>query len=179
MVNRSDVELVNQCLGGNNKAYDLLVKRYELQMYRTAFGIVKDPDLAKDVTQNGFLKSWEKLHSFNPNLKYYSWLYRIIVNEALNTVRRKKKFGKLTLMQSDEDNPQQKLMKKEQSNSLMKVIESLPVDYNIVLQLRHFEELSYQEISEILEIEIKTVKSRLYTARMHLREKLYDRQGDL
>ncbi len=173
MAERSDFELVNQCLEGDNKAFDLLVKRYELQMFRTAFGIVNDAELAKDVTQIGFLKSWENLRTFNPKFKFYSWLYKIIINEALNMSRRQKKFQVLTLYKSDDETPHEIMTRKEDNGLLMKAIESLPVDNKIVLQLRHFEELSYKEIADILNIETKTVKSRLYSARMQLRSKLY------
>lgn len=175
MINRSDHQLVKQCLDGDNKAYDLLVRRYEAQMYRTAFGIVNDGDLAKDVTQAGFIKSWEKLRSFKPEYKFYSWLYRIMINEALNVKRDKKKHAVLSIYRSEDDTPYQELAKKEENGLLLKAIESLPVDSTIVLYLRHFEELSYKEIATILEIEVKTVKSRLYSARILLREKLFDR----
>ncbi|CAN5254111.1 RNA polymerase sigma factor RpoE [soil metagenome] len=175
MAERSDYELVNQCLEGDNRAFDLLVQRYEVQMFRTAFGIVNDAELAKDITQAGFLRSWENLQTFNPKYKFYSWLYRIIINEALNMSRRQKKFQVLTLYKSDDETPYEVMTRKEENGSLMKAIESLPVDCKIVLQLRHFEELSYKEIADILNIETKTVKSRLYSARMQLRSKLYNR----
>lgn len=175
MTDTSDEELVNMCLGGNNKAFDVLVQRYELPMYRTAMGIVNNNETAKDITQTAFLKSWEKLHTFNPEYKFYSWLYRIIVHEALNYNRNHKKFEKLSLYQSDDDTPYQQLLKKEENQALIDAINSLSMDYKLVIQLRHFEELSYSEIADVLDIEIKTVKSRLYTARMQLREKFYNR----
>lgn len=172
MADWSDHDLVNQCLQGDNKAFDMLVKRYELQMFRIAFGIVNDAELAKDVTQAGFIKSWENLSTFNPEYKFYSWLYRIMINEALNMNRRKKKYAALSIYKSEDDTPYQELAKKEENGTLLRAIESLPLDSTIVLYLRHFEELSYQDIADILEIEPKTVKSRLYSARMLLREKL-------
>jgi RNA polymerase sigma-70 factor, ECF subfamily len=172
MAEWTDHELVNQCLQGDNKAFDVLVKRYELQMFRTAFGIVNDAELAKDITQAGFIKSWENLRTFNPQYKFYSWLYRIMINEALNMKRRKKKHAALSVYRSDDDTPYQELEKKEENGTLLRAIESLPPDSTIVLYLRHFEELSYKEIAGILKIEVKTVKSRLYSARMLLREKL-------
>jgi RNA polymerase sigma-70 factor, ECF subfamily len=175
MADRSDHELVKQCLDGDNKAFEILVQRYEMQMYRTAFGIVNDGNLAKDVTQAGFIKSWEKLQTFNPEYKFYSWLYRIIVNEALNRSRNKKKYEALSLYQPDSDTPYTQLLQKEENRMLSESINSLPADYRVVIQLRHFEELSYKEIADTLEIEVSTVKSRLYSARMMLRKKLYDR----
>jgi len=175
MTNSSDHELVKQCLNGDNKAFDILVRRYEVQMYRTAFGIVNDGDLAKDVTQAGFVKSWEKLRTFNPEYKFYSWLYRIIVNEALNRSRNHKKYEALSLYQPDGNTPYAQLLNKEENRMLLESVNSLPADYRVVIQLRHFEELSYKEIADALDIEVSTVKSRLYSARIMLREKLYNR----
>ncbi len=175
MAERSDLDLVEQCLQGDNRAFDLLVKRYELIMYRTVSGIVQDSELAKDVTQAGFLKSWENLPTFNPNYKFYSWLYRIMINEALNMKRGQKNHAVLSIYESEENTPYEELEKKEENGTLLKAIESLPLNSTVVLYLRHFEELSYDEIADILEIDSKTVKSRLYSARILLRKKLFDR----
>ncbi|MCC5941857.1 MAG: sigma-70 family RNA polymerase sigma factor [Balneolaceae bacterium] len=175
MAEASDEELVEKCLLGENSAFDTLVKKYELSMYRTALGIVNDSDLARDVTQAAFLKSWEKLSTFNSEYKFYSWLYRIVIHEALNTNRDSKKTAPLRLYNAESESPYEKLLRKEEYKGLMKAVETLSDDYKVVIQLRHFEELSYQEISDILKIEVKTVKSRLYTARLQLRKKLYNR----
>lgn len=172
MVDLDDYKLVKLCLAGDNNAFDVLIKRYEFQMYRTALGIVKNPDTAKDITQIGFFKCWKKLNTYNPDYKFYSWLYRIIVNEALRHQRDSKNHSKLSLYHSDGNNPYLKLLKKEELKSLGKAIGALPTDYRLVIQLRHFEELSYKEIAEVLQIEPKTVKSRLYTARIQLRDNL-------
>lgn len=173
MVRASDNELVEQCLQGNNGAFNELVDRYQLTMYRTAFSIVKNSEMAKDVTQDGFIKSWENLGSFNPRYKFYSWLYRIIVNEALNKVRQNKNFESISNQNSDGITPFKELIKKEENRQLYEAIESLPSEFSSVIYLRHFEELSYREIAEVLEIEERTVKSRLYGARMKLRESLF------
>lgn len=173
MAGVSDKELVEQCLQGNNKAFDELVDRYQLTMYRTALSVVKDPDIAKDVTQNGFIKSWEKLQSYNPKYKFYSWLYRIIMNEALNKVRDEKKTERISPDQSGGKTPFQKIIKREENRRLYQAIEELDRKFSSVIYLRYFEELSYKEISEILNIDENKVKSRLYGARMKLRESLF------
>ena len=173
MQQASDKELVEQCLQGNNRAYKILVERYQLSMYRTALSIVKNTELAKDVTQNGFVKSWEKLHSFNPEYKFYSWLYRIIVNEALNKVRSRKNFEPISSNSTDGKTPFTNIIKKEENKKLIEAIEALPEEFSSVIYLRHFEELSYKDIAGILHIDEKRVKSRLYGARMKLRESIY------
>lgn len=172
MADVGDYDLIKRCLNGDNSAFDLLVKRYERQMYRTAWGIVKNSESAKDITQSGFLKCWRKLDTYNPDFKFYSWLYRIIVNESMNHLRDNKDHSPLSLYHSSKDNPYLKLLKKEEYRALAKNIGELSTEYRLVIQLRHFEELSYKEIAEVLGIETKTVKSRLYTARIQLREKL-------
>jgi RNA polymerase sigma-70 factor (ECF subfamily) len=174
MTEAEDNRLIEMSLRGDNSAFDVLVKRYELKMYRTALGIVKNKDAAKDVTQAGFIKCWRKLDSYNKAFKFYSWLYRIIVNEALNHIRDKKSHTTLRLHHSDGSNPYLMMLQKEESKLLAKAIGALSTDYRLVIQLRHFEELSYRDIADVLSIEEKTVKSRLYTARMQLRDALLE-----
>lgn len=172
MVGASDKELVTQCLEGNNGAFDELVDRYQLTMYRTALSVVKDPEAAKDVTQNGFIKSWEKLKSYNSDYKFYSWLYRIIMNEALNKMRGATVTERISPNETDGETPVGIVIRKEENRQLYEAIESLDQKFSSVIYLRHFEELSYKEIAEVLDIEEKKVKSRLYGARMKLRERL-------
>lgn len=173
MAGASDKDLVEQCLQGDNRAFNELVDRYELTMYRTALSIVKDVDMAKDVTQNAFIKSWEKLDSYDPEYKFFSWLYRITTNEALNKVRGDNNTESLSPNHSDGETPFHKVIRKEENRQLYNAIDSLDRKFSSVIYLRHFEELSYKDIAEALDIDEKTVKSRLYGARMKLRDRLF------
>ena len=166
----SDRDLVAKCLNGDNKAFDQLVLRYQLPMYRTALQIVQDESLARDITQNGFIKSWEKLHTYNSKYRFYSWLYKIIINESLNKKRSVRKMDNLTTTEKSDETPYAQMVKNEEKEKLYKAISLLTEEQKIVIHLRHFEELSYKEMSDVLDIEEKTVKSRLYSARMKLRE---------
>ena len=166
----SDRDLVAKCLNGDNTAFDQLVLRYQLPMYRTALQIVQDESLARDITQNGFIKSWEKLHTYNSKYRFYSWLYKIIINESLNKKRSLRKMDDLEMIETSNETPYAQMVQNEEKEKLHKAISLLTEEQKIVIHLRHFEELSYQEISDVLDIEIKTVKSRLYSARMKLRE---------
>ncbi len=170
MAGKSDQELVVECLNGDNGAFDQLVLRYQLPMYRTALGIVKDPDTARDIIQIGFVKSWEKLASYNSSHQFYSWLYRIIINESLNHIRSARKMELVSSSQEDDQTPYLIMVDKEEHRRLHEAIAQLGDDQRIVLQLRHFEELSYRDIAEVLEMDEKKVKSRLFSARMKLRE---------
>ena len=166
----SDRDLVAKCLNGDNTAFDQLVLRYQLPMYRTALQIVQDESLARDITQNGFIKSWEKLHTYNSKYRFYSWLYKIIINESLNKKRSLRKMDYLEMIETSDETPYAQMVQNEEKEKLHKAISLLTEEQKIVIHLRHFEELSYQEISDVLDIEMKTVKSRLYSARMKLRE---------
>jgi len=166
----SDRDLVAKCLNGDNTAFDQLVLRYQLPMYRTALQIVQDESLARDITQNGFIKSWEKLHTYNSKYRFYSWLYKIIINESLNKKRSVRKMDSLTTAEKSDETPYAQMVKNEEKEKLYKAISLLTEEQKIVIHLRHFEELSYKEMSDVLDIEEKTVKSRLYSARMKLRE---------
>lgn len=166
----SDIELVELCLEGDDTAFEQLVNRYQLPMYRTALGIVNGPDEAKDVTQKGFIKAWKNMDSFDPEYRFFSWLYRIIVNQALNHIRGTDKVTTLSSTISNETTPHQKVVKAEDKNHVKEAIDQLKPHYRVVIHLRHYEGLSYKEIAQILDIKNQTVKSRLYTARSNLRE---------
>ena len=174
MTDLNDTELVTLSLDGDEIAFGILVKRYEVQMYRTAIGIVKSNEVARDVTQRSFLKCWEKLDSYNANHKFFSWLYRIIVNESLNYLRKEKNHVEIPNDYSTQEGPLSYLLKSELLKSLATSINNLSDDHRIVIQLRHFEGLSYEDIADVLDIDKKTVKSRLYEARMNLRNMLSD-----
>ena len=173
MAGASDKELIEKCLQGNNRAFDELVDRYQLTMYRTALSVIKDPEVAKDVTQNGFIKAWEKLEKYDPEYKFYSWLYRIIINEALNKVRSEKNTERISPNEKGDKTPFQKIIRKEENQQLYEAIEALDKKFSSVIYLRHFEELSYKEIANVLDIDEKRVKSRLYGARIKFRKSLF------
>jgi RNA polymerase sigma-70 factor, ECF subfamily len=174
----SDSDLVVQCLNGDSGAFDQLVLRYQLPMYRTALGIVGDPDAARDITQNGLVKSWEKLDTYDSSHRFYSWLYRIIINESLNHIRSLRRMEPVPSTRQDDQTPFQIMVDKEEHKRLHDAIARLHEDQRIVLHLRHFEELSYQEIAEVLQIEEIKVKSRLFSARLKLRELLVESRED-
>lgn len=168
MKDQTDIQLVEKYLNGNEDAFELLVQRYQLPMYRTALGIVDRPAQAKDVTQKGFVKAWQNLDSFNTDYRFFSWLYRIVVNEALNHIRGSNKSVELSSTITNETTPHTRVVETEEKHQIKKAIEKLKPHYKVVIHLRHFEELSYKDIAEVLDIKVKTVKSRLYTARRNL-----------
>jgi RNA polymerase sigma-70 factor, ECF subfamily len=166
--------LVKKCLHGETKAFDELVTHHEFSMYNTVLRIVGDRDDARDVTQQAFIKAWESLNSYNPEYRFFSWLYRIMVNEALNAVRSRKVHYELKLVTDHSGGTDVELIQKEENDGLARAVDQLSPDYKAVILMRHFEDMSYREMAEALGIDEKTVKSRLYSARMKLRDVLAD-----
>lgn len=173
MSEADDARLVHETLAGNLRAFEQLVDRYQKQVYTVAFRITGNAADAEDVAQSAFLKAFEKLRSFNPRFKFFSWLYRIAVNEALNSEKRQRYHDTL-----DESTVAGEGLEElvDRDGIIQRCIQRLTPDHRSVLVLRHFEDLSYEEIAETLRLPVKTVRSRLFAARTVLRE-LLTQQG--
>lgn len=176
MRKESDADLVQACLAGDRKAFEMLVARYEKKLFNTSYRVVNDYEDAMDATQTTFVKAYEKLDTFNPSYRFFSWIYRILLNESLNLIHQRKRFDQL-----DSDiilrarNPEENLNEREAGRHIQAALMDMKPDYRVLIVLKHFQELSYDEISEVTGIPTKTVKSRLFTARQQLRELLLKR----
>jgi RNA polymerase sigma-70 factor (ECF subfamily) len=176
MSDSEDRSLVARCLQGDRAAFERLVDRYQRVMFNVALRMVNNRDDAMDVTQTAFIKAYEKLDSYNPEYRFFSWLYRILVNESLNLLGRRKPQEEVdTRLPSRDKTPDLAYGEDQVRERLQAAIESLPADYQRVLVLRHYGDLSYKDMSEILDLPEKTVKSRLFTARRMLRDVLLKR----
>ena len=146
---------------------------YERPVYNVAYRIVGNPDDAADVTQAVFLKTFEQLDQYKPEFKFFSWIYRIAINEAINQIKRNANHVSLDDREiSDTRSPDDFVSAEDISRNIQESLMELREDYRTVVVLRHFSECSYRQISEILHIPEKTVKSRLYSARQLMKEKL-------
>lgn len=124
---------------------------------------------ARDITQTVFLKAYENLGSFDRRHKFFSWVYRIMINESLNHLSRAKRMEPLDeSLESRVAGPDEECARNRLNDSIQSALEELAPDYRQVIVLRHFAQLSYEEMSGVLEIPEKTVKSRLHTARQLL-----------
>lgn len=170
MVNDGDEELVRRCLQGDREAFEPLVARYQHVLFNVALRMVGDYEDARDVAQTAFVKAYAKLGSFDPRHRFFSWLYRIMVNEALNLIDRRKPGAPLPPGLAVDVDPGAVLEATECAELVETALGELPPESREVLVLRHFGELSYQEMAETLAIPEKTVKSRLFTARQRLGE---------
>ncbi len=172
----SDKELVERCLQGSERAFETLVDRYQKVVFNVAYRMLNDYDAAEDITQSVFIKGFEKMRSFNPKYKFFSWLYRIAVNETLNYINQRKHLEELgPNMVSPRKSPERAYQEAELSRNVQTALMELEPKYRMVLVLRHFRECSYKEMSAALEIPEKKVKSRLFMARQLLRLVLVER----
>jgi RNA polymerase sigma-70 factor (ECF subfamily) len=171
-----DQTLIRQFLGGERRAFEPLVERYQKAVYNVALRMSNDPDDAADITQNVFIKASEKLGTYDPKYKFFSWIYRIAVNESINFVEAAKRGEALHEgLVSGERDPDEIAQAEMLSESISQGLLELGKDGRIVIILRHFEELTYEEIGSILDLPVKTVKSRLFTARQSLKKILEQR----
>jgi len=138
------------------------------------FRIVRDPDLAADITQQAFVSAFENLSTFDSTHRFFSWLYRIAWNDAINCYNYRKNNKPLDQYEfhSREPSPEDCLVAKEQRGNLKRAMEDLEYKYCVVLVLRHYLDLSYAEIGKIVDLPVSTVRSRIHTARALLRQDL-------
>ncbi len=171
MSEESDEALVRRCRAGERQAFEGLVLRYQRQVYNLALRMLRHPEDARDVAQTTFLKAWEHLGSFDPGMRFFSWLYRIAVNECINAGRRLRPSQELSGEEADgAAGPEDALDGGQFDRALQEAIMGLSPDYRAVIVLCHVSGLSYEEMAGVLEVPAKTVKSRLFSARQRLRE---------
>ncbi len=183
----SDQILVDEIVKGNTTAYELLILKYQKQLYATVFNIVKDEDFAQDIVQEAFLKAYESLPNLRNKEQFYPWLKRIAINESLMKLERNKRYVDMYDEEQEEDdyffntitdekNPEKELLDEELRKYVRRYVDSLPSKLRTVIILREVEDMSYEEIAEMLNIPIGTVRSRLFNARQIIKERLI-RQG--
>ena len=179
MNEHSDIQLVRQCLKGLTKAFEELVKRYQKPVFNTAYRMTRSTADADDITQMTFIKAYEKLETYNAKHKFFSWIYRIAVNETLNALKTKDRFSPLDKdVKSKAKTPEDILEENEVSEMIQNALMEMTVEHHAVIVLKHLQHFSYRDIAYILDIPEKKVKSRLYSARQQLKEILL-REGFL
>lgn len=166
MAEQSELKLIRDCLDGKKEAYGRLIDRYQKPIFNAVLRIVGEYDEASDVTQTVFVKAYQKLASFDSRYKFFSWIYRMAVNESLNWLeRRKRQEGLKPMTASLATTPEQMILDRERSGLINGALMELPLDHRLTIVFRHFADLTYREMSYVLGIPEKTVKSRLFSAR--------------
>lgn len=180
----NELQLIQAAKQGNLQAFDQLVLRYQDKIYSTIFRLVAHQEDAFDLTQEVFLRAYRFLGGFQQNSSFYTWLFRIALNVAINFQRKKKDFYSLHANTEDGKEPQNPnkrqptpsfyLEQKEVYTKIYQAIAQLKDEFRIPLILRDIEGLEYEEISNLLSVPKGTVKSRIHRAREQLKEKLKD-----
>jgi len=186
---QDDSELVSAVVAGRSDAFDLLVDRYHGRIYGVIHRMVGDREKAMDLTQETFLKAWKGLAGFGGQSSFYTWLYRIARNAVMSQGRYESARPKIRVSLDESDGsgddtprridpedkgdlPTDSLLAEEQKLLVTSAIEDLPSEFREIIVLRDMEDCSYEEIAELLDIPIGTVRSRLHRARMELKERL-------
>jgi len=184
----TDEQLVALTLQGEKAAFNILVERYQKQIFSLAYHLHNDYDEARDLAQEAFIRIYQQLPSFKQNMRFFSWMYMVAQNTCINTLR-KLPHESLTLEEHYKLNepetegasrdPIAVLEDREQAEDFARLLRDLPEQYRTVILLKYLEKLSYREISERLGLPESTVEARLHRGRNYLRNMLKKRQAFL
>ena len=176
-----DLSLVRRVKKGDYRAFDLLVLKYQSRVISTVFKYVKERQLAEDITQEAFIKSYKSIDSFRGESSFYTWVYRIAVNTAKNYLVSSKRRDEVVISdlsednsfypeKSDVDSPHDILKASELRDLIFETLSSLGEETRTALSLREFDGLSYEQIAEIVKCPVGTVRSRIFRGREMIEE---------
>lgn len=165
--------MIEKCKHGDRQALEALIIKYEKPVFNAAYRMLNSSEEARDVTQTVFLKVFENLDRYDPNFRFFSWIYRIALNESIDCLKKRNRQGSLDREPaSDTGTPEDAVSAEQQSDNVQTALMTIKQEYRTVIVLKHFLGCSYSEISQILDIPEKKVKSRLYTGRQLLKDAL-------
>ncbi len=189
---KNDFSLVEKAKEGNQKAYAELMQRYKDSIFFMVLKMVNNKDDAMDITVTTFAKAFENLEKYRPDYAFSTWLFRIATNGSIDFIRKKKIAttsidsmsydggeDKVYEIRSDGLNPEEHSIKKQQTEQLKEIIDKLPARYKTLIILRYFDELSYEEIAERMDLPLGTVKAQLFRGRDLLSNVLTRRKKSL
>ena len=185
--NQDDQRLIQLTLDGQQEAFGQLIRKYQDRLYNGMVHILRDQTEAEDVVQDAFILALTRLSSFKGNSQFFTWLYRIAYNSAITRLRRRRPTvslqgseSSLQLSLPDEGpSPDERMSREEAGNQLMMALGRLSEEHRSILILREMDELDYDAISEILDLPIGTVRSRLHRARSQLKQQLEAITGEV
>ena len=181
-----DAQLVEAALAGDSAAFGALVTRYQDRLFNTLLRVVGSHEDAADAVQDAFVQAYTKLESFRGASRFYTWLYRIAMNVALSRQRRRRPTASLDYAKEsvgDEpldaaESPEEAVLSQERIAHVQAALADLGEEHRTILVLREIEGCAYEEIAEILELPVGTVRSRIFRARGQLKEKLGAKWGE-
>ncbi len=190
---KEDRKLVADAKKGDNKAFQTLLKKYRKSVYYMLLKMVKNADDAEDLTQEAFAKAFNSIEKFDSKYAFSTWLFRIATNNCIDFIR-KKRVQTVSIDQpvegddgsnmrfdvkDEELDPNEAMLKKQRKRYLNMAIERLPEKYKVLVELRYFQELSYEEVARELEIPLGTVKAQLFRARELLNQELKNMKSQM
>ena len=175
-----DDDLIDQTLEGQQEAFGALVRKYQDRLYNGMVQILRNEAEAEDAVQEAFILALTKLQSFQRKSGFFTWLYRIAYNVAISRLRKRKPTVSIEnqvpevrlQVPGNQPRPDAGLIESERANQLMQALDRMSEEHRIILVLREMEDMDYLEISEVLDLPIGTVRSRLHRARIQLKEML-------
>lgn len=186
---REDDRLVAKAVDGDEKAYAALVEKYQRALYFHIIKMVKEKEQVEDLVQEAFVKAFDNLSSYNTDYAFSTWLYRIATNHTIDYLRKKKlqtysiddpvstRDGDMEVQIPDPNfETDREILRKQRQEIISNAIQDLPEKYRVVIEMRHMEEKSYQEITEMLDLPLGTVKAHIFRAREMLYKALKDRR---
>jgi RNA polymerase sigma factor (sigma-70 family) len=188
-----DLGLVKKAKEGDNKAFEKLLKKYRKSVYYMLLKMVNNTDDAEDLTQEAFAKAFNSLGRFDPKYAFSTWLFRIATNNCIDFIRKKRVStvsidspyetddgDSITFDIRDNDfNPDDLMLRKQRREYLQIAVDKLPDKYKQLVDLRYFQEMSYEEVADFLQLPLGTVKAQLFRARELLGEELKYLEGKM
>src|ERR1700724_2242462 len=184
-----DLELIHRSQAGNTEAFGELVTKYRAKIYTMLYGMVRNENDAWDLAQEGFLQAWRSIHKFEGRSSFYTWLYRLTVNLAVDSLRRKGRRAEVELddaIPSSLPSPRANYQRNEIRQHINAALAQLSPEHRAVIVLKEIEDLQYQEIAKILNLSIGTVMARLFYGRKKLQSilrpiynQIYETQGPI
>jgi len=176
----TDDELIARAIAGEAEAFGTMVERYERAVYHLAYRTLRDAEEAKDATQEGFFKAYRALHTFRPGAKFSTWIFTITYRACCDRLARRKRYSNDELPDRADlaAGPEMLAEQGDDAARLRAAIEALPEKYRTVITLFHLQNKAYEEIAEVLDLPMGTVKTHLFRAKEQLRKALADSSAE-
>lgn len=183
-----DDKFVKKAIKGDQDAYKQIMDKYQKPLYFHVLKMVRNHEQVEDLVQEAFMKAFNNLNSYNTNYAFSTWLYRITTNHTIDYLRKRKlnttsindpvktRDGEMEIQIRDEAETDRNIIRKERKQIIHQAINDLPKKYRKVIEMRHLQELSYQEIAEHLDLPLGTVKAHIFRAREMLYKELKDKR---
>jgi RNA polymerase sigma-70 factor (ECF subfamily) len=175
-----DQILIGKVLEGDTRAFERLVEKYKKRIYYLAYRMTRDHDSADELAQESFVKAYQAMSSFKPGYSFYTWIYRICVNLSINFLKREKqnvsvdflRDSGIAIDRSNELNQLERMIASEQAAVVKEALNTLPPDQKAVFILKTYDDMSYEQMADVMDCSMGTVMSRLFRARHKLRKAL-------